>query len=112
MSASVPTPRAVAARNASSRNASRSCGKRDGKSYLFRYCAPELLMRTARESVPVMRAKWDESEGVARKAVLESGVKSNEADLAAFRAAAQPLLDEYHGKPELEALYRRIRDLA
>ena len=72
----------------------------------------ELLMRTARESVPVMRAKWDESEGVARKAVLESGVKSNEADLAAFRAAAQPLLDEYHGKPEIEALYRRIRDLA
>lgn len=72
----------------------------------------ELLLRTARESVPVMRAKWDESEGVARKAVLESGVKSNEADLAAFRAAAQPLLDEYHGKPEIEALYRRIRDLA
>ena len=72
----------------------------------------ELLLRTARASVPVMRAKWDESEGAARKAVLESGVKSNEADLAAFRAAAQPLLDEYHGKPEIEALYRRIRDLA
>ena len=32
----------------------------------------ELLVRTARASVPVMRAKWDESEGVARKAVLGS----------------------------------------
>ena len=72
----------------------------------------ELLLRTARASVPVMRAKWDESEGAAREAVLEWGVQANEADLPAFRAAAQPLLDEYHGKPELEALYRRIRDLA
>ena len=52
------------------------------------------------------------TEQKARKAVLDDGVKVNEVDLAAFRNAAQPLLDEYHQKPEIEALYRRIRDLA
>ena len=72
----------------------------------------ELLLRTARASVPVMRAKWEASEQKAREAVLADGVKVNEVDLAAFRNAAQPLLDEYHQKPEIEALYRRIRDLA
>ncbi|MBO9718055.1 MAG: TRAP transporter substrate-binding protein [Pseudoxanthomonas sp.] len=72
----------------------------------------ELLLRVARESVPLMRAKWDESDGVARKAVIEHGIKINDVDLAAFRKAAQPLLDEYHRVPEIEALYRRIRDLA
>jgi len=72
----------------------------------------ELLLRTARASVPVMRAKWEASEQKAREAVLADGVKVNEVDLVAFRNAAQPLLDEYHRKPEIEALYRRIRDLA
>ena len=55
----------------------------------------ELLIRTARESVPVMRARWDESEGKARAEVLASGVQANDADLAAFRKAAEPLLAEY-----------------
>ncbi len=72
----------------------------------------ELLLRLARESVPVMRAKWEDSETKARSAVLSSGITVNEVDAAAFRKAAQPLLDEYHRKPEIEALYRRIRDLA
>lgn len=71
-----------------------------------------LLLGLARESVPVMRAKWEDSEGKAREAVLASGIKVNDVDIEAFRKAAQPLLDEYHRKPEIEALYRRIRDLA
>ena len=72
----------------------------------------QLLTRVARESVPVMRAKWDESEGAARKAVLEYGIKTNDVDMPAFQKAAQPLLDEYQQKPDIAALYRRIRDLA
>ncbi|WP_028919347.1 TRAP transporter substrate-binding protein [Pseudoxanthomonas suwonensis] len=71
-----------------------------------------LLVRVARESVPVMRGKWDASEGAARKAVLAHGIQANECDLDAFRAAAQPLLDEYQRKPGIDDLYRRIRDLA
>ena len=72
----------------------------------------ELLVRTARESVPVMRAKWDESEGKARAEVLAYGVKANDADLGAFRQAAEPLLAEYRQKPDIGELYRRIRELA
>jgi len=71
-----------------------------------------LLAQLARDSVPVMRAKWEASEGKARAAVLAAGIAMNEVDVAAFRKAAQPLLDDYHRKPEIEALYRRIRDAA
>ena len=71
-----------------------------------------LLQRLARESVPVMRAKWEASEATARTAVQAAGIHMNEVDLVAFRKAAQPLLDAYHRVPEIEALYRRIRDFA
>lgn len=72
----------------------------------------ELVVETARQSVAVMRKAWDESEARARQAVLAAGVKFNDADLPAFRRAAQPLLDAYHRNPEIEALFRRIRALA
>lgn len=69
-----------------------------------------LLIDTARESVQVMRRLWDESENAAREAVLAAGVRMNEVDVAAFRRAARPLLDEYLRKPEIASLYRRIRE--
>lgn len=72
----------------------------------------ELLLDTARRSVAVMRRLWDESEAVARAAVIEGGVRINDCDLPAFRAAVQPLLDDYHRDPAIESLYRRIRSLA
>ena len=72
----------------------------------------ELVRETARASVAVMRAKWDESEGKARQAVLDAGIRSNDVDMAAFRDAARPLRDRYLQQPEIQALYRRIRDVA
>ena len=72
----------------------------------------ELLIETARQSVGVMRTLWDASEAKAREAVFDAGVKHNEADLAAFAHASQPLLSEYRKDPAIDALYRRIRDLA
>ncbi|GHC11758.1 TRAP transporter substrate-binding protein [Thermomonas carbonis] len=72
----------------------------------------QLVRETARASVAVMRAKWDESEGKARQAVLDAGIRSNEVDMAAFHAAARPLRDRYLQQPEIQALYRRIRDAA
>ena len=72
----------------------------------------ELVRDTARASVAVMRAKWDESEGKARQAVLDAGIRSNEVDMAAFRDAARPLRDRYLQQPDIQALYRRIRDVA
>ncbi|GAB2496717.1 TRAP transporter substrate-binding protein [Pseudoxanthomonas sangjuensis] len=71
-----------------------------------------LLVETARESVKVMRGLWDESESKALQAVREHGVEFNDVDLAAFRAAARPLLDEYRRDAAIDALYRRIRELA
>ena len=71
-----------------------------------------LLVDLARESVKVMRATWDESDAAARRAVSAAGVKFNEVDTAAFRAASEPLLAQYRRNPAIEALYRRIRELA
>ncbi|HYG07489.1 MAG TPA: TRAP transporter substrate-binding protein [Stenotrophomonas sp.] len=72
----------------------------------------ERVLRLARASVPVMRKLWDSSEEAARKDVQAHGVKFNDVDMPAFRQAAAPLLAEYHQRPEIEALYRRIRALA
>ena len=72
----------------------------------------ELMIATARESVGVMRKLWDESDAVARKAVADYGVRINEVDLEAFKRVSAPLLKDYLRKPELDSLYRRIRDLA
>jgi tripartite ATP-independent transporter DctP family solute receptor len=72
----------------------------------------ELMIATARESVGVMRALWDESDAAARKAVADYGVRINEVDLEAFKRVSAPLLKDYLRKPELDSLYRRIRDLA
>ena len=72
----------------------------------------ELMISTARQSVAVMRALWDESDSAARKAVTDYGVQINEVDLESFKRASRPLLQEYLRRPELDALYRRIRDFA
>jgi len=71
-----------------------------------------LLLELARESVQVMRREWDASEDKARQEVLAHGVKANEVDVAAFAAAAAPLLRDYLRQPEIAALHRRIREFA
>lgn len=72
----------------------------------------ELMIVTARQSVAVMRALWDESENAARRAVVDYGVRLNDVDIASFKRMSRSLLDEYLRQPELSSLYRRIRDLA
>jgi tripartite ATP-independent transporter DctP family solute receptor len=71
-----------------------------------------LVVDTARQSVAVMRKLWDASEAQARQEVLDYGVEINAVDMPAFRKAAAPLLADYRRQPEIEALYRRIRDFA
>ncbi|MFY2764007.1 TRAP transporter substrate-binding protein [Arenimonas sp. MALMAid1274] len=70
------------------------------------------LLDLARQSVAVMRTAWDASETAARDAVRTAGVAINDADMSAFRRAAEPLLREYLQAPALASLHRRIRDLA
>lgn len=72
----------------------------------------DLLVDAARASVGVMRGLWDASEAQARQAVAEAGVRFNEVDLDAFRAAARPLVDDYLRDPRIADLHRRIRAAA
>lgn len=69
----------------------------------------DLVRDAARASVQVMRELWDASESEARAAVAAKGVSSNDVDMAAFRAAAQPLLDDYLTRDAIAPLYRAIR---
>ena len=71
-----------------------------------------LMVTTAKQSVAVMRKLWDESDSAARKAVIDNGVQVNDVDLEAFKRVSRPLLQEYLRQPELDSLYRRIRDFA
>lgn len=72
----------------------------------------ELLRGIARESVQVARRLWDERERAARAAALEAGVTEVDVDLAAFQAAAAPMLDTYRRDARIDALWRAIRALA
>jgi tripartite ATP-independent transporter DctP family solute receptor len=71
-----------------------------------------LLLDIARRSVAVMRQLWDESEAASKAALVQAGVRMNDCDLAAFRAAVAPLLAQYRRDPAIEALYRNVRSLA
>jgi len=70
----------------------------------------ELLVDLGRRSVTVMRERWDATEGEARQTVLAHGVKANAVDMAAFRKAADPLLQRYLQQPEVAGIYRQIRE--
>jgi tripartite ATP-independent transporter DctP family solute receptor len=69
----------------------------------------DLVRDTAAASVQVMRRLWDTSEAEAQAAVAAKGVAFNDIDLAAFRAAAQPVLDDYLSRDAIAPLYRAIR---
>lgn len=72
----------------------------------------ELLIETARESVPYMRSLWDRMEEDSRKHVIASGIQVCEIDQAAFHRAAQPVLERYLRTESLRTLYEQIRALA
>ncbi|MBN6152859.1 TRAP transporter substrate-binding protein [Xanthomonas sp. AmX2] len=72
----------------------------------------DLLRDIARQSVTVLRERWDASEATARQAVLDYGIAFNDVDMPAFQRAAAPLLARYRQQPDIESLYRRIRDFA
>jgi len=72
----------------------------------------EFLLYAARQSVSLMRERWDDTVRRSREAVLAAGVSVNEVDAAAFRRAAQPLLDRYLADPEIERLHVKLRSFA
>jgi len=71
-----------------------------------------LLLAIAQRSVTYMRALWDRAETAAREQVLAAGVKETDVDIAAFRAAAAPVLAYYRRDGQTDALYKSIQMLA
>lgn len=72
----------------------------------------EFLLAAARESLPLMRTRWDELVERARRTVVDAGVRVAAIDRPAFRNAVQPLLDRYLRDPEIKRLYDALRDFA
>ncbi len=68
----------------------------------------ELFLAKARESVPVMRALWDEKQASARQTVLDAGVQYNDADHDAFRRAVEPMRRRYLDRADIAETVRRI----
>jgi tripartite ATP-independent transporter DctP family solute receptor len=70
----------------------------------------ELIVAKARESVPVMRALWDEKQAAARQTVLDAGVHYNQADIAAFKRAVEPMKRRYLADAAIAATVRQIEE--
>lgn len=81
--------------------------------YRWRKLSPqdqELIRRTARESVQVMRELWDERVTISRNAMVAAGVQIvDDIDKQPFMDAMQPLYDQYLEDPVLKDLVERIR---
>jgi tripartite ATP-independent transporter DctP family solute receptor len=70
----------------------------------------DLIVAKARESVPVMRALWDEKQATARQTVLDAGVEANNVDVEAFRRAVEPMRRRYLADADIAATVRRIEE--
>lgn len=70
------------------------------------------LVDAAQRSVPFMRALWDSAEAEALEKLRADGVHFNEVDIAAFRAAARPLLNHLSREPLLRQTHSLIREAA
>lgn len=68
----------------------------------------ELFIAKARESVPVMRALWDEKQASARQTVIDAGIHYNDADHDAFRRAVEPMRRRWLADESIAATVRRI----
>lgn len=71
----------------------------------------ELILTKAGESVPVMRALWDEKQATARQTVLDAGVQANNADVEAFRRAVEPMRRRYLADAGIADAVRRIENI-
>jgi len=72
----------------------------------------DFLVAAARDSLPLMRARWDEIVEKARRTVVDAGVEVAAIDRPAFRKAVQPLLEHHLRDPEIKRLHDLLRDSA
>lgn len=72
----------------------------------------EAVAASAKASVPVMRAIWDERVLESRQTAEQAGAAIVEdVDRAAFMALMEPVWDRFAATPDLQHLLRTIRDL-
>lgn len=72
----------------------------------------DIVMESARESVPFMREKWDEKVTSAEREIRASGVEVNEVtDKAAFVDRVQDVWETYVVTPEQKRLVAQIREM-
>ena len=71
-----------------------------------------LVHDVAQRSVPLMRHWWDARVEQARAAAIAGGVLVNDVDHVAFRAAANPVLDQFLADTTLGESYRSFRALS
>ncbi len=73
----------------------------------------EIVLRSARESVPVMRRLWDAKVEDARAALVAGGVQFNEIDeIEAFVEQVKPIRRQFVTTPEQERLVAEIEEMA
>ncbi len=68
----------------------------------------ELIRAKATESVPVMRALWDEKQAAAKQIVLDAGVHYNVAEIDQFRRAVEPMRARFARDETAAAMLKRI----
>ncbi|WP_284052190.1 TRAP transporter substrate-binding protein [Stakelama marina] len=71
----------------------------------------EVIMESARDSVPYMRKLWDARVVSARKEVIAAGVKANTVDRAPFRRLTRPLWGRFVTSDRGRELVRQIQDM-
>lgn len=73
----------------------------------------EIVTRSARESVPVMRRLWDAKVNEARDALVAGGVRFNEIDeIGAFVERVEPIRRQFITTPEQLRLVAEIEEMA
>lgn len=68
----------------------------------------EIVVESARDSVPYMRRLWDARQEKARETVLAAGVKVNDVDPVPFREQMRPVWDKFVVTDEQRALVASI----
>lgn len=68
----------------------------------------EIVLASARDSVPYMRQLWDARVAAAREALLADGARVNEVDSGPFRDRMIPVWDSFVVTPEQRALMKSI----
>lgn len=68
----------------------------------------EIVLESARDSVPYMRDLWDARVAEARAALIAEGVKVNATDPAPFRERMLPVWEQFVRTPEERALVEAI----